>query len=67
VERARWHALWLLATGHPLPEVAKTLGYSQRWARTVVHRPNQGGMEAMAHLFTATTVSPPPLWGPNPK
>jgi len=30
VERARWHALWLLATGHPLPEVAKTLGYSQR-------------------------------------
>ncbi len=33
VERSRWHAIWLLATGHSIPEVAQTLGYSTRWVR----------------------------------
>jgi hypothetical protein len=28
VERSRWYAIWLLATGHSIPEVAQTLGYS---------------------------------------
>ncbi|WP_330848626.1 helix-turn-helix domain-containing protein [Thermus thermamylovorans] len=37
VERARWHALWLLATGHPIPQAAN---YSEHWVRTVVHRYN---------------------------
>ncbi|WP_235187189.1 helix-turn-helix domain-containing protein [Thermus caliditerrae] len=59
VERARWHALWLLATGHSIPEVAKTLGYSQRWVRTVVHRYNQGGMEAMTDLRHRNRGKPP--------
>ncbi|MFD3005527.1 winged helix-turn-helix domain-containing protein [Thermus tengchongensis] len=61
VERARWHALWLLATGHSIPEVAKTLGYSQRWVRTVVHRYNQGGMEAMTDLRHRNRGKPPLL------
>jgi transposase len=42
VERSRWHAIWLLATGHSIPEVAQTLGYSTRWVRDTLHRYNQG-------------------------
>lgn len=42
VERSRWHALWLLATGHPIPQVAQTLGYSTRWVRDTLHRYHQG-------------------------
>ena len=42
IERSRWHALWLLATGHPIPKVAQTLGYSTRWVRDTLHRYNQG-------------------------
>jgi hypothetical protein len=42
VERSRWHAIWLLATGHSIPEVAQTLGYSTRWVRDTLHRYNKG-------------------------
>ncbi|GEM88421.1 helix-turn-helix domain-containing protein [Meiothermus granaticius] len=59
VERARWHALWLLATSHPIPQVAKILGYSERWVRTVVHRYNQGGMDAMADKVHHNRGKPP--------
>ncbi|WP_337845941.1 winged helix-turn-helix domain-containing protein [Thermus sp.] len=41
VERARWHAIWLLATGHSIPEVAQTLGYTTRWVRMTIRRYNQ--------------------------
>lgn len=41
-ERARWHALWLLARGQSIPEVARNLGYTDRWVRQVIHRYNQG-------------------------
>jgi hypothetical protein len=44
----RWHAIWLRfgapapqmnrATGHSIPEVAQTLGYSTRWVRDTLHR-----------------------------
>jgi transposase len=30
------------ATGHSIPEVAQTLGYSTRWVRDTLHRYNQG-------------------------
>jgi transposase len=38
VARSRWHAIWLLATGHSIPEVAQTLGHSTRWVRDTLHR-----------------------------
>jgi hypothetical protein len=48
VERSRWHAIWLRfgapapqmnrATGHSIPKVAQTLGYSTRWVRDTLHR-----------------------------
>ena len=42
VERARWHAIWLLATGHAIPQVAQTLGYSTCWVRDTLPRHNEG-------------------------
>ena len=42
IERARWQALWLLAKGQSIPQVASNLGYSERWVRSLIHRYNQG-------------------------
>lgn len=41
VERARWQALWLLAKGQSIPQVASNLGYGERWVRQLIHRYNQ--------------------------
>ena len=35
-------ALWLLAKGQSIPQVASNLGYSERWVRSLIHRYNQG-------------------------
>ncbi|WP_172960485.1 winged helix-turn-helix domain-containing protein, partial [Thermus scotoductus] len=59
IERSRWHALWLLATGHPIPKVAQTLGYSTRWVRDTLHRYNQG--KPMADLRHQNPGQPPLL------
>ena len=47
VERARWHALWLLSQGRHPAEVAEILGYTERWVRKVVALYNQKGPEAI--------------------
>jgi transposase len=59
VERSRWHAIWLLATGHSIPEVAQTLGYSTRWVRDTLHRYNKG--EPMADARHHNPGQPPLL------
>jgi hypothetical protein len=72
VERSRWHAIWLLfgapapqmnrATGHSIPEVAQTLGYSTRWVRDTLHRYNQGKPMADARYHNP---GQPPLLPPE--
>ncbi|WP_231293414.1 helix-turn-helix domain-containing protein [Thermus thermophilus] len=52
MERARWHAIWLLATGHSIPQVAQTLGYSTCWVRGTLPRHNEG----------QPPLLPPELW-----
>ncbi|GEM85362.1 winged helix-turn-helix domain-containing protein [Meiothermus hypogaeus] len=59
VERARWHAIWLLTTGHSIPEVAQILGYSIRWVRDTLHRYNEG--RPMADLRLQNPGQPPLL------
>lgn len=59
VERSRWHALWLRATGAPIPQVAQTLGYSTRWVRDTLHRYRQG--KPMADLRHQNPGQPPLL------
>jgi hypothetical protein len=57
VERSHWHAIWLLATGHSIPEVAQTLGYSTRWVRDTLHRYNKG--KPMADAWHHNPGQPP--------
>ncbi len=47
VERTHWHILWLMKEGHTPNQVALMLGYTARWIRTIVHRWNQAGEQAM--------------------
>lgn len=48
VERTHWHMLWLVAQGHHCPAVARLVGYSEDWVRTIVHRYNATGPAGVA-------------------
>ena len=43
VERTHWHLLWLVASGHRVPDVAALLGYTANWVRTIIRRYNAAG------------------------
>jgi len=47
VERTHWHILWLMKEGHTPEEIAKMLGYTARWVRTIVQRWNRAGEQAV--------------------
>lgn len=47
VERGHWHMLWRLAQGHHCPAVARMVGYSEDWVRTIVHRYNAEGPDGV--------------------
>lgn len=46
-ERTHWHILWLMKEGHTPDQVALMLGYTARWIRTIAHRWNQAGEQAI--------------------
>lgn len=48
VERARFQALWLLASGEPREEVVRTMGYTAEWVRRTVVRYNALGPQGMS-------------------
>lgn len=43
VERTHWQIVWLVASGHRLPEVADLVGYTPNWVRTILRRYNAEG------------------------
>jgi len=43
IERGHWHAIWLVANGHPVDETAAIVGYSVVWLRTLIRRYNAEG------------------------
>ena len=47
VERTHWHILWLMKEGHSPDEVAKQVGYTARWVRTIVGRYNRQGAQGI--------------------
>ena len=60
VARTHWHVLWLVAQGWYCPAAATVLGYSVEWVRTIVHRYNAGGADAVGdqrHQLPATRGS----------
>jgi len=43
IERSHWQLVWLVADGHPVPEVARLVGYDANWVRTLIRRYNAAG------------------------
>lgn len=43
IAKSHFHAIWLLALGHLVPQVAKLLSFSTRWVKALVARYNAGG------------------------
>lgn len=46
-ERARWQVIWLKTQQRTAEAIAEVTGYSARWVRTLIHRYNDGGPEAL--------------------
>jgi transposase len=47
VERSHWQIIWLLAQGKTTKEIKEFTGYCLAWIRTIAHRYNQGGPQAL--------------------
>jgi transposase len=43
VERSHWQALWLVAQGRRVPDVAAIVGDTPDWVRTIIRRDNAAG------------------------
>ncbi len=48
VERSHWQIIWLKSQGKSTPEIAASVGYSENWIRTIIHRYNKRGAEGLA-------------------
>ena len=60
-----YQAIWLLAKGHTVPEVAETTSFGTRWLEQLVSRYNAGGPSALGdrrrHNGRAPTILKPEL------
>jgi transposase len=45
--KSHFHALWLVASGYKVSEVAKLLSFSTRWVNILVKRYNEGGPDRL--------------------
>lgn len=61
VERTHWHLLWLVAQGRRVPEVARLVGYSGNWVRTIIRRYNADGPAGIADRRQHSAGHPPLL------
>jgi transposase len=59
VERSHWQMVWLVAQGQTCPTVARLVGYSERWVRTVIHRYNAAGPAGITDRRHANPGQPP--------
>jgi transposase len=51
-------AIWLLAKGHQIAEVAATVSYARRWVERLLARYNAEGLEALGDLRRRNGTSP---------
>ena len=51
-------AIWLLAKGHHIAEVAATVSYTRRWVERLLARYNAEGLEALGDLRRRNGTSP---------
>ena len=61
VERTHWQIIWLVANGHPIPEVASLVGYTANWVRVLVRRYNADGPAGLADRRQHNRGQPPLL------
>jgi transposase len=47
VERSQWQIIWLLAQGKTTKTIREVTGYCLAWIRTIAHRYNQNGPQAI--------------------
>jgi len=47
IAKSHFHALWLLARGYSIDQVASLLSFSTRWVRILIERYNEGGPERL--------------------
>jgi transposase len=60
IAKSHFHALWLLARGYSIDQVAGLLSFSARWVRILIKRYNEGGPERLgdqrAHNGTEASI-----------
>lgn len=59
VGRSHWQMVWLVAQGYSCPAVARLVGYSETWVRTVIHRYNADGPAGLTDRRHANPGQPP--------
>jgi transposase len=47
IAKSHFHALWLLARGYSIDQVAGLLSFSTRWVRILIDRYNEGGPDCL--------------------
>jgi len=47
VARSHWQIIWLLAQGKTTKQIVEYTGYGPSWIRTIAHRYNEGGPQAL--------------------
>jgi transposase len=61
IERSHWQIIWLVADGHPVPEVAHLVGYNPNWVRTLIRRYNTEGPAGLVDRRRHNPGQPPLL------
>jgi transposase len=63
IAKSHFHALWLLARGYGIGQVAGLLSFSTRWVRILIERYNEGGPDRLgdqrAHNGTEPKILTP--------
>src|ERR1700682_5907426 len=63
IAKSHFHALWLLARGYSIDQVAGLLSFSTRWVRILIKRYNEGGPDPLgdqrAHNGTEPKILTP--------
>src|SRR6266581_1440577 len=47
IARSHWQIVWLLAQGKTTKQIVEYTGYGLSWIRTITHRYNEGGPQAL--------------------
>lgn len=61
IERSHWQVVWLVAEGHPVPDVARLVGYNANWVRTILRRFNAEGPAGLVDRRRHNPGQPPLL------